>query len=359
MKNVTFHSVTIDRFRGFRHLELDGLERFNLILGRNNVGKTALLESLFLLLGPTNPQLTIAVSAFRGIDQFRSDPEDLWGWLFYEKNMDQEISLHCETDTGRRSLRITLTAPKEVNVKRGTKAAARKAPRVTQATTNIGPSELQFHYQDEKRQNTLSRAYIKETGIALEHGRQIKFPTSIFVTARGGYAAENAERFSKLEEVGRELEIVEPLRVIEPRLKRLAVIVTGAGPIIHGDIDLGRMIPLPLMGEGIGRLMTLLLAVAESKDGVVLIDEIETGLHYSAMPAAWTAIAQAARASNVQVFATTHSFECMRAAYESFADADPYDLAVQRIDRSDGEVTATVYDKDMLETALTSGIEVR
>lgn len=91
----------------------------------------------------------------------------------------------------------------------------------------------------------------------------------------------------------------------------------------------------------------------------MLIDEIETGLHYSAMSAAWTAIAQAARASNVQVFATTHSFECMRAAYESFADADPYDLAVQRLDRSDGDVAATMYDKDMLETALTSGIEVR
>ncbi len=80
-----FTSVTLRRFRGFKEFEVGPLDRFNLILGRNNVGKTSFLEGIFLLLGPTNPTLPLQVSVLRGIEQFRSDPEELWGWLFFEK----------------------------------------------------------------------------------------------------------------------------------------------------------------------------------------------------------------------------------------------------------------------------------
>ena len=359
MKDVKFKSVKIRNFRCFRSLELDSLDRFNLILGRNNAGKTALLEALFLMLGPTNPQLTLTVSAFRGIDQFRSEPEDIWGWLFYGRDMQQTIELQCETPRGVRTLKLSLASPKEISVRRGRKPAAQKGMRVTQATTEIGPGELVLVYEDEKRQRTRSRAYIKDSGIGMEHGRRLAFPTSIFVSARGGYSQENAERFSKLEEIGRATELLEPLRIIEPRLKRLAVIVTGTGPTLHGDIGLDRMLPLPLMGEGIGRLMTVLLAILSSKDGVVLIDEIETGFHYSVLTHVWEAVSTAARLANVQLFATTHSFECMRSAYEAFSESPTYDLNVQRLDRLDGDVAAQHYDKEMLDTALTSGIEVR
>lgn len=358
MRALNFESVTVSGFRGFQKVELEDLNRFNLIVGRNNVGKTALLEAVFLMLGPTNPQLALVINGFRGIEQARNDPEDLWGWLFYKKKMKQPITIRAKTPKGSRQLSIVLTEPSARTIQ-GDMKPSRKGKAIAQATTDIGPSELLLTYEDEKREKTQSRAYIKETGLAISPGRKLTFPTSIFVTARGGNAPDNAERYSKLEEAGQESQILEPLKIIEPRLKRLAIIVTGAGPLLHGDIGLGRLVPLPFMGEGMGRLMTILLAIISSKGGAVMIDEIEIGVHYSAMASAWSAIAKAARDCETQIFATTHSFECVRAAYESFSASENYDLAVQRLDRIDGDVKATFYDKEMIDMALASGIEFR
>jgi len=361
-KGVRFKSFSAARFRGFQNCKIDGLDQFNLILGRNNVGKTALLEALFLMLGPTNPQLPLTVTAFRGIDQFRTDPEDLWGWLFYEKDLKQKMTFEAETSQGVRSLNISLGPQREIRSNRNIALSQKKRPSVATATTAMGPGELLLVYEDEKRQRVRSRAFIRENGIGIgvELGKSVAFPISTFVTSRNGYVGENAERFSKLEEVGRESELIQPLRALEPRLSRLAVIVTGAGPMIHGDIGIGRMIPIPMMGEGIGRLMTILLAIASSKDGIVIVDEIDTGIHYSALVGLWTSIAEAARERNVQLFASTHSWECMKAAHEAFSKARTYDLSIQRLDRKDsGEVFATNYDHEMVEVALSSGVEVR
>jgi AAA15 family ATPase/GTPase len=65
-----FRSLSICGFRGFQDLRVDDLDRFSLFLGPNNVGKTAVLEAIFLMAGPTNPDLPLRVNAFRGIEQF-------------------------------------------------------------------------------------------------------------------------------------------------------------------------------------------------------------------------------------------------------------------------------------------------
>ncbi|MGB9902572.1 AAA family ATPase [Methanothrix sp.] len=110
------------------------------------------------------------------------------------------------------------------------------------------------------------------------------FP-AIFLPARGRIPiAEDASRFGKLELIGQQDLVLKALQVIEPRLRRLAVVVVGEVPVIHGDIGLGRLIPLPLMGEGMARLTSLVLAIANTPKGVVLVDEIENGLHHSVLP---------------------------------------------------------------------------
>ncbi|MGQ9778739.1 MAG: AAA family ATPase [Bacillota bacterium] len=133
------------------------------------------------------------------------------------------------------------------------------------------------------------------------------FP-AFFLTARTRIPLqEDAERFGRLELVGRQEALLKALQVIEPRLCRLAVVVAGGVPIIHGDIGLERLVPLPIMGEGMTRFASLVLAMANAPNGVVLIDEIENGLHHTILPQVWRAIGETARDFNTQVFATTHS----------------------------------------------------
>ena len=157
----------------------------------------------------------------------------------------------------------------------------------------------------------------------------------------------------------KEEEIIPSLQLLEPRLKRLTLLATGFGPMLHGDIGLGRLVPLPMMGEGIGRLLTLLLAITEAKGGLVMIDEIGTGLHFTILRDVWSAVSNRAREAEVQVFATTHSWECLKAAHDSFSSSSIYDLRVHRLDRRDGEVKSTTYDSEMTEAALLSGLEMR
>lgn len=324
------------------------------------MGKTALLEATFLLLGPTNPELPLRVNVFRGIEQMKNDPEEIWGWLFYDKNFDQPIKLAATTEGGKeRKLDLVLKEPSDL---RGTNGARRPAARKsvsTISTTDSSPAELHLRYKSETGSQFHTRAYLKETGLGFARAKPIVLPTSVYITARGGYSSENPERYSRLEEVGKEKEILPVLQTLEPRLKRLAVLAGMSGPMIHGDIGLDRMVPVPFMGEGVGRLMTILLAIVSCTGGVVLVDEIETGLHYSAMTGVWSALARAARQFDVQIIATTHSWECLKAAQQAFTDADPYDFALHRLDRQGEIVRSVAYGKEQIEMALSSGLELR
>ncbi len=93
-------SFTVKNYRCFRDFTIGGLERVNLIAGKNNTGKTALLEALFLFSGPNNPSLPTLVNIVRGVPQADQDAADFWGWLFAGKQIDHPIELTGEDASG-------------------------------------------------------------------------------------------------------------------------------------------------------------------------------------------------------------------------------------------------------------------
>jgi hypothetical protein len=355
-----YHSFTIKKFRCFRDLTLTPLERVNLIAGINNVGKTALLEALFLHLGPNNPDLSLRLYALRGVEQFAIDAEEIWGWLFYGKRINETIELASEDEEGmQRFLDVRLAMPERLQVTPPGNGNMTPGKVIGSLTTAMGPSELKLEYRDATGQTGISRAFIGTDGIKLEHARLAPFPLGVFLGSRARFPQENIERFSKLEAIGRQDEVVTTLQILEPRLRRLAVLVKGGVPMIYGDVGVGELMPLPLMGEGVVRLLSVLLAIANAPRGTVLVDEIENGLHYSVMVDVWKAIADAARRSETQVFATTHSWECIRAAHEAFTAGGQYDFRLHRLDRAGDDIRAVTYDQKKLALALESGLEVR
>jgi len=129
--------------------------------------------------------------------------------------------------------------------------------------------------------------------------------------------------------------------------------------MMHGDIGLGRLVPLPVMGEGMVRLASLVLAIGNVPNGVVLVDEIENGLHHSILPKVWQAIGEVARQFNTQVFTTTHSLECIVAAHRAFSESERYDFRLHRLERVNETIRAVTYDQETLEAAIETGLEVR
>jgi hypothetical protein len=299
----------------------------------------------------------MTINALRGFEQFNLKPEEMWGWLFSDKQTDKTIELTATmSDKKRRSLKIKLVDPKESRVVVPTESNEGTAGTGSPAEAQ---KELLYEFEDIRGKKLSTRLYIAVDGIKLSEPQSMIEPSGIFFSASSRPLREDAERFSNLERVGRHEEILLTVKFIEPRIKRLAVLVTGGVPLINADIGLRELVPVPHLGAGFVRLLSILLAIRSFPGGLVLIDEIENGFHHSVMRKVWAAIGEAARKEDAQIIATTHSWECIQAGHEAFLQVEKYDFKLQRLEVVDNRIEAISYDKKTLDAALRAELEVR
>jgi hypothetical protein len=352
-----YHCFTIRRFRCFEELTLGDLARVNLIAGKNNVGKTALLEAIFLHCGGQNSELAIRVNTFRGMENV-SVAQFPWGeppWvsLFYRFDTLRDIEIEGQDHLGKaRTLRIR-SEPEPVVVM----APELKAPKSFYEATSAHRSILFESQQDGEK--TTQRMSIDLTGVRIEGFSTPPFPAFFYGARTRLPCREQADLFSALEVQKKEQFVVRALQILEPRLERLSVASSGGQVMLHADVGTDKLVPLPLMGEGMVRIADFAVCLGNASDGVVLIDEFENGIHHSVLKKVWSAVAQAAREFNTQVFATTHSWECIVAAHEAFCESDEYDFRLHRLERSDGRICVITYDQKTLQAAIETGLEVR
>jgi AAA domain, putative AbiEii toxin, Type IV TA system len=355
-------SISVKRFRCFRDLDLSGLARINLIAGRNNVGKSSLLEAVCLHCLPDKPNLWIKVYKLRGVEDPLESIDELADWLFFEGNRESPIEIQSIDNKGdvRATLLHLVDAP----------TSRRKFPDIEDtlahsllvlAASDVNRLILQYSFNNgDLASSVLSAGKLPNAShVTLETPAQGKI-LSQFLPSFAGDEDREIRNFGILEKTKRLDEVIPPLHHLEPRLRRLALVPFAGKSRIHGDLDeFKQLVPLPQLGEGIRRLLSILLAVAVVPGGIVLIDEIENGLHYSVQTQVWSAIAQAARQHDVQIFATTHSWECLRYAHDAYCDDEADDFRLHRLDRVHGDITATTYDRDGIDAALAMGVEVR
>ena len=169
----------------------------------------------------------------------------------------------------------------------------------------------------------------------------------------------DAEAFGALQLEGRESEVLSILQTIEPRLESLTPIPMKNTTVVHANIGTGRPIAVRLLGEGFSRLFSIAVGMERARGGMMLIDEVENGLHYSVMKEVFSNLHDIATRFDVQVFATTHGAECIYAAFEGLENSNERDFTYHRIDRVDDRSKATHFDKVMMETARYHDMEVR
>jgi len=352
-------SFAIKNFRCFSKLDVPTLGRINLFAGRNNAGKTALLESIFLHVGAHNPNVTIIVNVLREVMTLTPDSQQTWGWLFFNRKLDETIELSSVGVDGiRRVATLRLEEPSEKAASPAGTVDVTNTP-IQQVLALLNQKDLVVSLSDSKGRKGAAKAAFRQNGIKIDTSELQLFPTSELVTSRNRGQQNDPERISQAIQEGSHDELVKTLRILEPRLKQLSVLVSAGQAMIHGDIGIGQSIPIQFMGEGLGRLLSLLLSMMTQRGGAVLIDEIETGIHHSAMGSVWSALLDASRKFNTQVFATTHSYECIRGAYETFSRIEPYEFQLNRLERIDDTVHLVSYDKQSLGAALTADLEIR
>lgn len=362
-----YRSLLVENFRGFERLDAPDLRDINLVTGRNSSGKTALLEAFILHAGAVvNPRVPLWLDMWRGLDirppTILAGSDSPWDSLFRDFKNSRKIVLDAMLSPGVRStLELSVLPPGK------TPQPSLVRPHFSlPGTTGLGDGDVAVarglrvvHQRADGR--------VEATHLIDQSGyvdSDVVAPPEIVVTAFTGASersstVQDAERFSQLAVAGSTGEFEDAIRLVQPMVTRIEIVSFGGRPSLHARLGHGRLLPLRLLGEGISRIATILLALLTVSAGsLVLIDEIENGLHYSAYPDLWRSLATTAGRRKVQVVATSHSLECITAAQKMLAgSAVGYQLA--RISRDERSSRLVEYSPDVLEAALESGLEVR
>ena len=363
--------LSIRGLRGLRDLTLTEPGRVNLIVGRNDTGKTTLLEAVRLLL-TGDPRHMRRPNRSR-IERVQTTYEESFGLAFYQGRVESgirivghlgEIEVRATANiesVGREEPLLIDTHdrdeegdPDESLLQTGNQIVIRVA------ANNDAFATVTFPFEE----SALRRAGLS-TRRSFEGEPFPEMPTTLWLGTNRAEVWSHARRFSQLADRREAGPLIELLRRIEPRLKDIRVSLAPREAVSAGiatlkiDLQDGPLLPLESMGDGFASSIALVTAVAAATGGLCLIDEIENGIHYSILPSVWTAISDAVESYDTQVWATTHSLDCVAAAHEAFSNR-PESLRVHRLSRHErGEVKVHTFDYSMLTRALESGWEVR
>lgn len=375
-----YTSFGVKNFRCIEDLAIGPLARVNLIAGKNNMGKTALLEALWLYSGPNLPDLGDRLARFRGVPG--QDPGRLMHDLFY--GFDPERTITLTANGLGRVCKGTLNIRSQMREDVVTTVAATDSPstppRGSQETdvSTASDTAIVLDYTDENGQKHISPGWwVRAEGQAVQLGTNARMtltnegmtgqaakmpsrPSNIFLSARQRTGPEeDVRRFGDAELEGYADRLAKCLRRVDPRIVRLLTIAALPAPMVYADVGLSRPVSIGFLGDGVGRLLSMALAFREARRGIILIDEVENGLHHSVLKNVWEELNWLSREFEVQVFATTHSEECMVAARDAFSAADDRTLYIHRLSLQDGQITATTYPFEDLDFALDYGTELR
>lgn len=352
-------SVNIVNFKNLKDFSLDGWSSVNLIVGRNNAGKTSLLEALALYFSNGNEMMLKSILGDRGLNE---ESRDAYLSLF----SDYRDSCSKKNDViiwekGRESDALYLRQRYLVkSKKRTTMGEAEYQEFMAEEDifpTNFNASQnvervLQLESKDSmgycRFSDPISRSTI--TGKC-----PVRYLSSFVFSSTG-----NAKAFDRISMTKLEKQLIDGLRIIDSDIEQINFLTDeGRGERVPFVVRKGseKKCRLSTMGDGINRVLTIILKMLGSENGVFLLDEFEDGLHYTVQTDLWRIIFQLAEMLHIQVFVTTHSRDCIHSFVEANTKGDG---RLIRLEDRKGFISPIVYvDPEEISFAETNSIELR
>ena len=317
--------IHIENFRLFKELDIPKVGQVNLITGKNNVGKTTLLEGLRLWANANNNLFfggPLVMMLLRERGDINGDVMTSINSLFHTVKKVEIIKNHNN-----------LIAVLKIN----------------KITVKLTPENLIF-------QNAIGESLDWNLGVINERAAP---DISNFVSSR--FELQNARLWQNIELTDKEDKVSEILRIIEPKIVRVSIDTAENSAKVRLS-NSTKPVPLKNYGEGLNRLLTIALGLVSSENNMLLIDEVDIGLHHSVQHLLWQIVFQNAKDLNVQVFATTHSSDCVE-AFSDIANKPEYVgmgnyIRLQR-SKKDGNIMAVDYEMEQLGNALDLNSETR
>lgn len=357
-------SLRAQHFRCFEEINLPDLRRINVVVGKNATGKTALLEVVRLALGGT-PGVLWTMNQARGFVPTIVQPmtrelfEAIWSPYFFGFDSSKPIWTECyDSNDHKATLKVSYDPQKAVTTvpQPGQSSPPSSPPIPISTIVPIAFERTDFF----GRSSTLYASTNQQGGLTFDPGPELGLVTEFFPSSWVNPHQQAAQWFSQLSLQGRERGIVDAVREeFEPSLEGLTVLAPGPNPAIYASIRyLKEKLPLSLMSAGINRFVTLLAAVLIRGKGILLIDEIENGLFYKTLPSLWKYVLKFAIENDTQIFASTHSLECVRALLPAMQGMEN-EFSLVRSERTNGSSSVAVVQGKFLEAAIEQGVEVR
>lgn len=314
-------SIHIQNFKGFKDTEVGPFKKVNLILGGQNVGKTSLLEAVYACTGFNAQNAGSVFRLFESNDQLRYCNSALG---------HPELFLSAHFDDGRAYFVVGQAIAAVYGMRRETFSSQ----------TSGFSGDVSLNYWNNQT--------------PLEQPPQAQ-PISVHLPNQGN----QVNLFGKVIIARKKKQLLELLQKIEPRLESLDAVSPDGEQRIYADITgLPQAVQVLQLGHGFNRLLVLFSQLLVSESKLILVDEIENGIHYSALPILFEGIKLVANERDIQSLITTHSWDCLRAACEVFADS-PELFQVIRLEREGDNTKAVCIEGERMLRMMAQDMEVR
>lgn len=371
---MKFNNIRISNFRGIEDAKLEGLADLNLVVGKNNSGKSSILEAFFVLSGMSNPQLLLSINSLRYL---RLADDNDFRYVFKNLNLAKPIELAGKVDNVPRLCKImpykdnergiilhqNNISPKQASIEASffpfkvSSSLIPETPRLENKGRAVDGLVISFKNNERHEEH----AYI-----SLKSGK-IEVP--------GAYEEELSARYLNSQSILMGMidlspmvkkkqikELVNILREIEPKLNDIQIVNDNE---IYCDVGKAELLPINIMGDGMRRILGVLSAMYDMSGGVLLLDEVENGLHYSSLKVFWKAVLMLQKKLDVQIIATTHSYEALGALadvkeeLEKAISESTSLLSLYRIEKEEEKTRIVHYDNDDVLISLNEYYEVR
>ena len=376
-------TLDLQGYRGFESFGLSDLKRVNLLVGKNNCGKTTILEAIDFLISKGNPTVLLRsahrrgeIGPLRGTKQSSNHGQEMLpdvSHLFFGRQLKPSATFRISSNDDIEMLLIEILSLPEAE-----RALGLRGLEGTRQTSffadDLDPEPTQAFRITSSVPDWFHVSPVADGGL-LYFSRSVRSPSSAsgyvpevppveFLTSDSLQLDSMRDMWDKVLAEGREPEVIDAMKILERNLDSIHFLTGDAyrrtsGGVLLGSRKNNRRVPLGSFGDGMRRLLALSVSLVQTTNGFLLIDEIDTGLHFSAMEEMWKLVVSTARQSNVQVFATTHSYDCIQglaALVESTPEFAP-EVSVQKVENS--LTKAVSLDAGQVQVAVRQDIEVR
>lgn len=368
-------SISIKNFRNLDGLRINKLSKVNLITGKNNTGKSTLLEAIAIYITRCNLSLIYEFLKERGENLKKKNNNanmptiqsisSLFANRVVSYNPSDAIIIEqvnkSDSSFKNISLRFVRYYDEIINQNVGAMSIANPIviENMKEDTIMVFKVGLEIRLGENKfilsaEDENLFRI-VQISGFGEAKGFQ-------YISTRNIDKEINGKLWDNIILTEKEKYVIDALKIIEPGIERLAFIEESAAyrTAVIKLIESKNIFPLKSMGDGINRILTIILALVNAEDGYLLIDELENGLHYSIQEKLWEIIFSLVETLNVQVFATTHSNDCI-SSFQKVLNKNGKNLdgKLIRLDIIDGKIKHVEYNQEELKIADEQNIEIR